>query len=151
MLTVRNNNVWFPDFFNDLFDATIAPAKTKTTAPSINVSENAKEYKVEVAAPGMGKDDFDIELNEDSNLVIKLEKKTEKNDTSTTEGANKENTFRYLRREFSYEKFQQTLILPEDVDKQLISATVANGVLTIDLPKIQPKEEPKIARKISIA
>ena len=123
MLTVRKNNVWFPDFFNDLFDAALAPAKVKTAAPAINVSENDKEYKVEVAAPGMGKDDFDIELNEENNLVIKLEKKVEKKEEAP-EGAQKENNYRYLRREFSYEKYQQTLILPDDVDKENINAVV---------------------------
>ena len=149
MLTVRKNNVWFPDFFNDLFDAALAPAMAKTDAPAINVSENDKEYKVEVAAPGMGKDDFDIELNEENNLVIKLEKKVEKKEEAP-EGAQKENNYRYLRREFSYEKYQQTLILPDDVDKENINAVVEHGVLTICLPKEQPKVEPKISRKIDI-
>lgn len=149
MLTVRKNNVWFPDFFNDLLDAAMAPAKAKTAAPAINVSENDKEYKVEVAAPGMGKDDFDIELNEENNLVIKLEKKVEKKEEAP-EGAQKENNYRYLRREFSYEKYQQTLILPDDVDKENINAVVEHGILTICLPKEQPKVEPKISRKIDI-
>ena len=149
MLTVRKNNVWFPDFFNDLFDAALAPAMAKTAAPAINVSENDKEYKVEVAAPGMGKDDFDIELNEENNLVIKLEKKVEKKEEAP-EGAQKENNYRYLRREFSYEKYQQTLILPDDVDKENINAVVEHGILTICLPKEQPKVEPKISRKIDI-
>jgi len=149
MLTVRKNNVWFPDFFNDLFDAALTPAKAKTAAPAINVSENDKEYKVEVAAPGMGKDDFDIELNEENNLVIKLEKKVEKNDEQP-EGAKKDSGYRYLRREFSYEKYQQTLILPDDVDKENINATVEHGVLTVSLPKVQSKEEPKMSRKIDI-
>ena len=149
MLTARKNNVWFPDFFNDLFDAALTPAKAKTAAPAINVSENDKEYKVEVAAPGMGKDDFDIELNEENNLVIKLEKKVEKNDEQP-EGTKKDSGYRYLRREFSYEKYQQTLILPDDVDKENINATVEHGVLTVSLPKVQPKEEPKISRKIDI-
>lgn len=149
MLTVRKNNVWFPDFFNDLFDVALAPAMAKTAAPAINVSENDKEYKVEVAAPGMGKDDFDIELNEENNLVIKLEKKVEKKEEAP-EGAQKENNYRYLRREFSYEKYQQTLILPDDVDKENINAVVEHGVLTICLPKEQQKVEPKISRKIDI-
>ncbi len=149
MLTARKNNVWFPDFFNDLFDAALTPAKAKTAAPAINVSENDKEYKVEVAAPGMGKDDFDIELNEENNLVIKLEKKVEKNDEQP-EGAKKDSEYRYLRREFSYEKYQQTLILPDDVDKEAINATVEHGVLTVSLPKVQSKEEPKMSRKIDI-
>ena len=149
MLTARKNNVWFPDFFNDLFDAALTPAKAKTAAPAINVSENDKEYKVEVAAPGMGKDDFDIELNEENNLVIKLEKKVEKNDEQP-EGAKKDSGYRYLRREFSYEKYQQTLILPDDVDKEAINATVEHGVLTVSLPKVQSKEEPKMSRKIDI-
>jgi HSP20 family protein len=56
----------------------------------------------------------------------------------------------YLRREFSYSKFEQTLILPEDVEKENISAKVEHGVLNISLPKIKKEEQPKIGRKVEI-
>lgn len=146
MMPTRKNNGWIPDIFNDFFDTEWMP-KAKATAPAINVIEDEKKYTVEVAAPGMCKEDFDIQINENNDLVIKMEKKT------TSETGNKEEekcNCRYLRREFSYTKFQQTLILPEDVDKEMINAKVENGVLTIDLPKIVIKEEPKTSRQINI-
>lgn len=97
-------------------------------APAINVIESDKDYKVEVAAPGMTKEDFKIHINEDNDLVISMEKKTE-----STEGDKEgKKESRYLRREFSYSKFQQTLILPDDVDKDKIDAKVNDGVLTIE-------------------
>ena len=145
-MPTRKNNGWIPDIFNDFFDTEWMP-KAKATAPAINVIEDEKKYTVEVAAPGMCKEDFDIQINENNDLVIKMEKKT------SSETGNKDEekcNCRYLRREFSYTKFQQTLILPEDVDKEMINAKVENGVLTIDLPKIVIKEEPKTSRQINI-
>ena len=145
-MPTRKNNGWIPDIFNDFFDTEWMP-KAKATAPAINVIEDEKKYTVEVAAPGMCKEDFDIQINENNDLVIKMEKKT------SSETGNKEEekcNCRYLRREFSYTKFQQTLILPEDVNKEMINAKVENGVLTIDLPKIVIKEEPKTSRQINI-
>lgn len=99
-------------YFNDFFDNDWM-VKANATAPAINVIESDKDYKVEVAAPGMTKEDFKIHINEDNDLVISMEKKTE-----STEGDKEgKKESRYLRREFSYSKFQQTLILPDDVDK----------------------------------
>ena len=157
MLTRKNE--WFPEIFNDLFGTNWIPTiKANTTAPAINVIESEKDYVVEVAAPGMNKEDFNIELNEDYNLVIKLEKKTETKSENSDENADSSKTVneackpvrRYLRREFSYTKFQQTLVLPDDVEKENISAKMENGVLTINLPKVQPKAEANISRKINI-
>ena len=102
MLLARRNQDWLPDVFNTLFDTDIMP-KFNATAPAINVIEKEKEYDVELAAPGMTKDDFKVTLDEEENLVVALEKKTE----NTEE--NKE-TGHYLRREFSYTKFHQTLL-----------------------------------------
>lgn len=144
MIPVRkyNNQNWLPSIFNDFFDNNWM-VKTNATAPAINVIESEKEYKVEVAAPGMTKDDFNIHLGEDNELVITMEKKNENQEED------KENK-KYLRREFSYTKFQQALILPEDVEKDNISASVSEGVLTIDLPKRQPEEKAKVSRQIEI-
>ena len=104
--------------------------------------ENDKEYKVELAAPGLTKEDFDVHIDEDNNLVISMEKKNEKKDENKNG--------RYLRREFSYTKFQQTLILPDDVDKEKIAASVNNGVLEIELPKLVVTEQPRQTRNIEI-
>lgn len=136
------NQNWLPSIFNDFFDNDWME-RANATAPAINVVESDKDYKVEVAAPGMTKDDFQIHLGDDNQLIISMEKKTENEDK------NKDNK-KYLRREFSYTKFSQSLYLPENVDKDKISANVADGVLTIDLPKYSEEEKAKINRVIEI-
>lgn len=82
-------------------------------------------------------------MSEDNELVISMEKK---NETKEEDKGNK----KYLRREFSYSKFQQALILPDDVEKDKINANVTDGVLTIELPKRTPEEKAKINRVIEI-
>ena len=91
----------------------------------------------------MKKEDFTIHVGEDNELTIAMEKKDEKKDED------KKNK-RYLRQEFSYTQFEQTLVLPEDVDKDKIAASVNDGVLTIDLPKRTPEEKAKVNRMIEI-
>ena len=136
------NQNCLPSIFNDFFDNDWM-VKANATAPAINVVESDKDYKVEVAVPGMTKNDFNIHLGEDNELVISMEKKSENNEKD------KENK-KYLRREFSYSKFQQSLYLPDNVDKDKISANVADGVLTIDLPKYSEEEKAKVNRVIEI-
>ena len=96
-MTLARRNSWMPDVFNDFFDTDFMP-RANATAPAINVKETEKEYTVEVAAPGMKKEDFNINLDDDGNLVIKMEKKDEKKDENKKE--------HYLRREFAYSKFE---------------------------------------------
>ena len=141
MMPVRRTQNWLPSIFNDFFDNDWM-VKANATAPAINVFETEKEYKVELAAPGMTKEDFNVHIDEENNLVISMEKKTE-NKEEKKEG-------RYLRREFSYSKFQQTMILPDDVDKEKISAQVENGVLIIDLPKFSEQEKEKAKSFIDV-
>lgn len=136
------NQEWLPSIFNDFFDNDWM-VKANATAPAINVIESDKDYKVEVAAPGMTKEDFNIHLSEDNELVISMEKKIENNEED------KQNK-KYLRREFSYTKFEQALVLPDDVEKDKINANVNNGVLTIELPKRTPEEKAKINKVIEI-
>lgn len=144
MLLARRNSNWLPDVFNDFFDTDFLPkVNSNTTAPAINVIEKNDEYDVELAAPGMTKEDFKVSLDEDRNLVVELDKKVEKTEE------NKE-TGHYLRREFSYTKFHQTLLLPDDVNRDNISATVENGVLKVVLPKLQPQEMKKERTMIEI-
>ena len=92
-MPIRRNQNWLPSIFNDFFDNEWME-KANATAPAINVLENEKEYKVELAAPGMTKEDFDVHIDEENNLVISMEKKNEKKED--------EKNGRYLRREFSY-------------------------------------------------
>ena len=138
-MPVRRTQNWLPSIFNDFFDNEWME-KANATAPAINVLETEKEYKVELAAPGMTKDDFNVHIDEDNNLVISMEKKTE-NKEEKKDG-------RYLRREFSYSKFQQTMILPDNVDKEKIAAQVENGVLNINLPKFSAEEKQKKKKSI---
>ena len=140
MMPMMRNSAWLPTVFNDIFDNTFVP-KANCTAPAINVKENDKTYTVELAAPGMKKEDFNVHINDEGNLIIKMEQKQENKEED-------KNT-RYLRREFSYTKFEQTLILPDDVDKNKISAKVEHGVLTVELPK-EVETKAKVARQIAI-
>ena len=142
MLPVRRTtDSWLPEIFNDFFDNSWM-ARPTYTAPAINVIENEKEYDVELAAPGLDKEDFKIHVDEQNNLCIEMEKKAE----------NKENKHhgRYLRREFSYEKFQQTLLLPDDVDADKIEARMEKVVLNIHLPKIEKVPKSEAVKQISI-
>lgn len=124
---MRKNQNWLPSIFNDFFDNAWME-RTNATAPAINVIEHEHDYCIEVAAPGMTKEDFSIQIDDDDNLVISMEKKEEKKE--------EQKNGRYLRREFSYSKFRQAMILPDDVDRNKISARVNNGVLEVELPKL---------------
>ena len=140
MLPVMRNT-WMPEVFNDFFDTDFMP-RTNATAPAINVKETEHNYTVELAAAGMKKDDFNINIDADGNLHIKMEKKNEKKEEEKKE--------HYLRREFSYSNYQQVYALPEDIVKEEISAKVEHGVLTITMPKEKPVEEKKIQRQVEI-
>ena len=134
-------NSWLPEVFNDFINAVNMP-KANATAPAINVLEMEDKYQVEVAAPGMTKEDFDVNINADGDLTIKMENRHEQSE--------EEKKAHYLRREFSYSKYEQTLILPDDVKKDAISAKVEDGVLTVELPKVV-EEKVKLSRQIEIA
>ena len=141
MTPMRRSQNWLPYVFNDLFDNDWM-IKANSTAPAINVIESDKDYRVEVAAPGMTKNDFNIKIDENNNLVVSMEKKEEHNENHK-QG-------KYLRREFSYTQFQQTMILPDNIDKEKIEAKVEHGALTVNLPKKKMNEIKKIGTAIYI-
>lgn len=141
MTPMRRQTNWLPSIFNDFFDNDWME-RTNATAPAINVVEHEHDYSVELAAPGMTKDDFQVNLDENNNLTITMEKKAENKE-------DKENG-RYLRREFSYSKFQQTMVLPDNVDREHISAHVEHGVLTVSLPKLPEHTTANTVRCIEI-
>lgn len=123
----------FDDFFNrDAFNwGTSNFSDTNTTIPAVNIKETAENFEVEVAAPGMSKSDFRIELD-GTMLTISSEKSNER--------VNDENE-RYSRREFSYQSFQRTFNLPKEVvDIENIQARYEDGLLQLMIPK---KEEAK--------
>ena len=137
----RTSDSWLPDIFNDFFDNSWMERPTYT-APAINVIETEKEYEVELAAPGLDKEDFRVHVDADNNLHIEMEKKAE-NKEGKKHG-------RFLRREFSYEKFQQTLLLPEDVDAEKIEAKVEKGVLMVTLPKKEKIQKTDAVKQIAV-
>lgn len=137
---LRNAMNWLDNGFDDMFDNSWMP-KMSVTAPAINVKENKDEYDIELAAPGTTKEDFNVNLDNDGNLVIKMEHKDNKKDENKKE--------HYLRREFSYSNYEQALTLPEDVETGKIEAKVENGVLHVTLPRTHEAE--KETKRIEVA
>ncbi|MBF6597630.1 MAG: Hsp20/alpha crystallin family protein [Fermentimonas sp.] len=136
MAIIRRTSNWLPGVFNDFFGNEWMENSVKSS-PAINIQQNDKGFKVEVAAPGMTKEDCVVRLDENNNLVISFEKKTEAE--NNTNGA-------YLRREFSYSQFQRTMLLPDNIDKENISAEVKDGVLSVLIPTIDETE--KVSEKL---
>ena len=139
----RRNQDWLPSILNGFFDDDFmgfTPAK-QFASPAVNVLEDDKEYQIELAAPGMTKDDFKVRLENNDELVISLEKKEEHK-----EGKKKN----YLRREFSYASYRQSFIVPEEVDVQKIGAKMEDGVLKISLPKKEEVVKFPASRQIEI-
>ncbi|MDE6864977.1 MAG: Hsp20/alpha crystallin family protein, partial [Alistipes sp.] len=132
--------------FNDLLDGPWLDHRN-TTSPAVNIIESEDCYKVEVAAPGMTREDFKVHLNEDNELLISLEKKNEPKENETT-SESKRGT--YLRREFSYTQFRQTLLLPDNIERDKISARMENGVMTIDIPKKSKADVAAASRQIEV-
>ena len=138
-LMKRNGNLLnsFPTLFDDIFNRDLFnwgqsnSSDTNTTIPAVNIKETNDNYEVEVAAPGMTRKDFKVEL--DGNiLTIRSEKSDEKQEGE--EG-------NYTRKEFSYQSFLRTFNLPKDVvDSDKIQAKYSDGVLHLLIPK---KEEAK--------
>ncbi len=144
MLLARRNNDsdWLSNFFDDAFFNTGLMPRMNATAPAINVKETQKEYKMEVAAPGLRKEWVRVNIDTDGNLSIAIENKMEHKDEDKHE--------HYLRREFSYSNYQQSYTLPEDADREKISAKVENGVLEVEIPKLTPKEAAKTTKAIEV-
>lgn len=129
MLLARRNNEqnWLNNWFDDSFFDTDLMPRINATAPAVNVRENEKSYIMDIAAPGLKKEFVRMDLDNDGNLNIAIENKLEHKQENKKE--------HYIRREFSYSNYQQAYTLPDDVDKDKISAKVENGVLEILLPK----------------
>ncbi len=137
MAIIRRTSNWFPSIFNDFFGNEWMEQSSRSV-PAVNIQQNENGFTVEVAAPGMTKEDCVVRLDENNNLVISFEKKTEQEE--------KDKKGAYLRREFSYSQFQRTMVLPDEVEKDKISAKVKNGVLTVEIPTL--KEEKAAEAKL---
>ncbi len=142
---VLNSNNWLSNAFDDFFHTDWTP-KMNATAPAVNVKESDKAYTMEIAAPGLKKEYCRINIDKDGYLSVKIENKFENKEEDKKEGKKEH----YLRREFSYSNYEQSYTLPDDVDREHISAKVENGILSIELPKLPKQEAPEAVRKIEI-
>ena len=142
---VLNSNNWLSNAFDDFFNTDWMP-RMNSTAPAVNVKENKDEYEMQLAAPGLKKEYCRVSIDDEGNLNVKIENKFENKE----ENKKDEKKEHYLRREFSYSNYEQSYTLPEDVEKEKISAKVEDGILNITLPKLAKEEEKKAQRKIEI-
>lgn len=148
MLPARrfNSQYGLTDFFNDFFDNRPLE-KVGSSSPAVNVIENDKEYVVEVAAPGMCKDDFKVHINKQGNLVIDMERTSE---CGCKDKEKDKKDCKYLRKEFSYTRFSQTMILPDNAEKENIEANVNNGILYVRIPKAAKEKVEDEKREIVV-
>ncbi|GAF05665.1 Hsp20/alpha crystallin family protein [Saccharicrinis fermentans] len=147
-LTKLSNN-WFPSVpsvFDRFFDGELMDwnrsnfSSTNSTLPAVNVKENDNDFLIDVAAPGLKKDDFKVNFDNGS-LIISSEKKSE---------VEEKDGEKVTRREFNYQSFQRSFSVPENiVDPEKIRASYENGILHITLPK-REEVKPKPAKQIEI-
>ena len=131
----RNNSLMpgFNDVFDSIFNDTFFNDRMVTRVPAVNISETENNYHVELAAPGLKKEDFKLNL-ERNNLTISVEQSSNHEDHQK----------RYSKREYSYSSFVRTFTLPESADDSQIAASYTDGILRIDIAK---REEAKTVRR----
>ncbi|QEM04995.1 Hsp20/alpha crystallin family protein [Mucilaginibacter rubeus] len=123
----------FSDVFDSIFNDTFFNDRMVTRVPAVNISETENNYHVELAAPGLKKEDFKLNL-ERNNLTISVEQSSNHEDSQKN----------YSKREYSYSSFVRSFTLPDSADDNQIEATYTNGVLRIDIAK---REEAKTVRR----
>lgn len=127
----------FNDVFDSVFNDTFFTGRMVNRVPAANISETTENYHIELAAPGLKKEDFKMNLDR-SVLSVSVEQSSENNN----------NQKNYSKREYSYSSFVRSFTLPESADDNSIEATYSDGVLKIDIAK---KEEAKsVSRQIDI-
>jgi HSP20 family protein len=137
LLSTKRNlpafNSYFDDFFTrDLMDFPLR--KISSTAPSVNIKEDETKFTIEVAAPGMSKTDFNVNIDGDTMTI-----------SSVKENREEEKNERYTRREFHYSSFQRSFTLPEDlINLDKITANYGNGILKVELPKLNEAKVNKV-------
>ena len=140
MLVTRRNQDFMPALFNELMNWN----DTTYSTPRMNIMETKDNYKLELCIPGLTKEDVKLSIDAEGNLVVEMvkENKSEKKEDKEE--------MRYLRHEFSVEHFRQTVMLPEDIHKEQISAKVENGILDIVIPKVTVEEKKQTVQTIEI-
>ena len=132
-----------PGLFDEFFEGNLLPNFIEEGAwkstPAVNIYENSEKFEIEIAAPGLEKEDFKIDLKNDY-LTVSSEKRDKKEETEKG---------KVVRSEFRYSSFQRSFAMPKEVNISDIKASHKNGVLTIELPKkVEYKEN--LSRQIDI-
>ncbi len=150
MTLAKLSNNWFPSvpsLFDRFFDGELMDwnssnySSTDTTLPAVNVKENENEFLIDVAAPGLKKEDFKVHYD-NGRLSISSEKK---NEFEEKKGE------KITRREFSYQSFQRSFTVAENIiDAEKIAASYENGILHLSLPK-REEVKPKPAKEIAVS
>ena len=143
MKLIKRNDGFMPSILNSIYedDWLNYPARfrTESNTPAINIKESDESFEVALAAPGMKKENFKIDVDNDL-LTISAEDKVE----------NETNDEKYTRREFHYSSFKRTFTLPDAVDGENIAASYKDGVLEVTIPK-KEEAKPKPPKKIEIS
>ncbi len=139
MYLTRRNQDFMPALFNELMNM----STVSYSEPKMNVIETKENYTIQYSVPGLKKEDLKINIDHDGNLVVEMCKETEKK-SEGKEGV------RYLRHEFSSEQFRNTLVLPEDIHRDKITAKVENGILEIVLPRVTVEEKKTLMQTIEV-
>lgn len=133
-----------PGLFDEFFNGTLVPNYLEDgswkSSPMVNIFENDEKFEIEIAAPGLDKEDFKIDLKNEY-LLVYSEKKEQKDEKQKG---------KVVRSEFKYSSFQRSFALPKEVEISEIKATHSNGVLSIELPK-KVEYKSNISRKIEIS
>lgn len=130
MLPIVRKRVYSPSYLDDFlgkdFLTTFFNDGADYSTPAVNIKESEKLFEIEVAAPGLSKEDFNIKVEHDV-LTISSEKETKTEEKE--EG-------RFMRREFGFKSFSRSFSLPDSIEQEKIGANHKNGVLTVSLPKL---------------
>jgi len=141
MLPTITRRGFRPFYMSNFFDDDFLPVLSgrSSTMPSVNIREDEKNYFIELAVPGIDKNNLKIDINEDV-LTVSSEVKNETEESR--EG--------YKRKEFSYASFCRSFFIPENVNKEKIEASYKDGILSVNLPK-EEEEKNKITRQVKIS
>ena len=145
MLLAKRNQDLMPSLFNELLDWNNwnnCTLDEHYTMPKMNVTESDKDYELELCVPGLSKEDLNLSIDSDNNLVVEMVQKEEKKEEKKDR--------HFLRHEFKELQFKQLLSLPENVKKDEISAKVEHGILRITLPKFTEAEKKALMQHIEI-
>ena len=139
MYLTRRTQDFIPTLFNELMNMDTV----SYSEPKMNIIENKENYLIQYSVPGLKKEDLRISIDTEGNLVVEMSKESHKEER-------KENNVRYLRREFSTEQFRNTLVLPEDIHRDQITAKVENGILEVTLPRVTVEEKKALVQNIEV-